>query len=112
MAGEGAAEGAEIDVLTGAGPAWLYLALAHEIHDRLKIRLIYNHPATGDVAIFDHREPSQNEELLKDLVIWSIETGHEDFVEELRRDATARGMEQEINDLIEQARKEWLGRAK
>lgn len=55
MAGECITEDARTIVLTGAAPAWLYLALAHAIHDHFKVRLIYNHPATGDVAIFDHR---------------------------------------------------------
>lgn len=47
-----AGEGNEI-VLTGRGPIWLYLKVAHALHGRVK-RLIYNSPVTGDVAIFDH----------------------------------------------------------
>ena len=47
-------------------------------------------------------------EVLKDLVIWSIETDTEGFVEELRRNAKARGIEKETESLIEQAYKEWI----
>jgi hypothetical protein len=40
-------------VLTGAGPVWLYLKLAHALHGKAR-RLIYRSPAAGDVTIFDH----------------------------------------------------------
>lgn len=40
-------------VLTGPGPVWLYLAVAHALHG-LATTLLYNSPATGDVVIFDH----------------------------------------------------------
>lgn len=39
--------------LTGAGPIWLYLRIAHVLHGRAK-RLLYHSPVTGDVVIFDH----------------------------------------------------------
>lgn len=51
-AGELAGEGNEV-VLTGAGPVWLYLKIAHALHGKAK-RLIYRSPVTGDVVIFDH----------------------------------------------------------
>jgi hypothetical protein len=47
-----ASEGNEV-VLTGAGPVWLYLKLAHALHGKAK-KLIYRSPVTGDVVIFDH----------------------------------------------------------
>jgi hypothetical protein len=47
-----AGEGNEV-VLTGAGPVWLYLKLAHALHGKAR-RLIYRSPAAGDVVIFDH----------------------------------------------------------
>jgi len=47
-----AGEGNEI-VLTGAGPVWLYLKIAHALHGKAK-KLIYRSPVTGDVVIFDH----------------------------------------------------------
>jgi hypothetical protein len=40
-------------VLTGAGPVWLYLKIAHALHGKAR-RLIYRSPVTGDVTIFDH----------------------------------------------------------
>lgn len=40
-------------VLTGPGPVWLYLAVAHALHG-VAIRLVYDSPATGEVVIFDH----------------------------------------------------------
>jgi len=40
-------------VLTGPGPVWLYLSIAHALHG-LARRLIYRSPVTGDVVIFDH----------------------------------------------------------
>lgn len=45
-------EGEEV-VLTGAGPVWLYLKIAHALHGKAK-KLIYRSPVTGDVVIFDH----------------------------------------------------------
>ncbi len=45
-------EGQEV-VLTGAGPVWLYLKIAHALHGVAR-KLIYRSPVTGDVVIFDH----------------------------------------------------------
>lgn len=49
-------------VLTGRGPIWLYLALAHELHGVVQ-SLEYDSPVTGRVIIFDHNpfsgDPSQ-----------------------------------------------------
>jgi hypothetical protein len=39
--------------LTGAGPVWLYLRLAHALHGKCR-SLNYDSPVTGIVAIFDH----------------------------------------------------------
>lgn len=47
-----AGEGNEV-VLTGAGPVWLYLKIAHVLHGKAR-RLTYRSPVTGDVVIFDH----------------------------------------------------------
>jgi hypothetical protein len=47
-----AGEGNDV-VLTGAGPVWLYLKIAHALHGKAK-KLIYRSPVTGDVVIFDH----------------------------------------------------------
>lgn len=47
-----AGEGNEV-VLTGAGPVWLYLKIAHALHGKAK-KLVYRSPVTGDVVIFDH----------------------------------------------------------
>lgn len=47
-----AGEGNEI-ILTGAGPVWLYLKLAHALHGKVR-KLSYRSPVTGDVLIFDH----------------------------------------------------------
>ena len=47
-----AGEGNEI-VLTGAGPVWLYLKIAHALHGKAR-KLTYRSPVTGDVIIFDH----------------------------------------------------------
>lgn len=49
-----AGEGNDV-VLTGQGPIWLYLRLAHRLHGRAK-RLTYRSPALteGDVVVFDH----------------------------------------------------------
>lgn len=49
---EQAGEGNDI-VLTGRGPMWLYLILAHALHGKAK-RLYYRSPVTGEVLIFDH----------------------------------------------------------
>ncbi|MEN2995346.1 MAG: CRISPR-associated protein Csx3 [Thermodesulfovibrio sp.] len=40
-------------VLTGQGPIWLYLKVAHALHGKA-MKLIYRSPVTGDVLIFDH----------------------------------------------------------
>ncbi len=47
-----AGEGNEV-ILTGAGPVWLYLKIAHALHGKAR-KLIYRSPVTGDVIIFDH----------------------------------------------------------
>ena len=39
--------------LTGRGPVWLYLRLAHSLHGRAR-KLIYDSPVTGPVEIFNH----------------------------------------------------------
>jgi len=39
--------------LTGQGPIWLYLKIAHALHGKA-VKLTYNSPVTGDVVIFDH----------------------------------------------------------
>lgn len=44
--------GADV-TLTGAGPVWLYLRLAHALHG-IATRLQYDSPVTGPVVIFDH----------------------------------------------------------
>lgn len=48
LAGEG-----QIVVLTGQGPIWLYLKIAHALHGKAR-KLIYRSPVTGDVTIFNH----------------------------------------------------------
>jgi len=45
-----AGEGNEV-VLTGQGPVWLYLKVAHALHGTAR-RLVS--PVSGDVVIFDH----------------------------------------------------------
>ena len=40
-------------VLTGRGPVWLYLRLAHALHGKART-LIYRSPVTGDVVVFNH----------------------------------------------------------
>jgi CRISPR-associated Csx3 family protein len=40
-------------VLTGTGPVWLYLKIAHVLHGKAR-KLVYRSPVTGDVVIFDH----------------------------------------------------------
>ena len=47
-----AGEGNDV-VLTGQGPVWLYLVLAHALHGKAK-RLYYRSPVTGDVLVFNH----------------------------------------------------------
>lgn len=47
-----AGEGNEV-VLTGAGPVWLYLRVAHALHGKC-MTLKYDSPNTGEVVIFDH----------------------------------------------------------
>jgi len=47
-----AGEGEEV-VLTGPGPIWLYLKIAHALHGKAR-KLIYRSPVTGDLIIFDH----------------------------------------------------------
>lgn len=39
--------------LTGPGPVWLYLRLAHLLHGRARI-LSYSSPVSGPVEIFNH----------------------------------------------------------
>ena len=39
--------------LTGNGPVWLYLRLAHALHGHVR-RLFYDSPVTGPVEIFNH----------------------------------------------------------
>jgi hypothetical protein len=48
-----AGEGADV-VLTGRGPVWLYLRLAHALHGVAR-SLVYRAPEAGDVPVFDHR---------------------------------------------------------
>jgi len=50
---EKAGQGDHTVVLTGAGPIWLYLKIAHALHGKVS-KLIYNSPTTGDLVIFDH----------------------------------------------------------
>lgn len=40
-------------VLTGQGPIWLYLRLAHALHGKART-LWYESPVTGRVVVFDH----------------------------------------------------------
>ena len=47
-----AGEGNEV-ILTGAGPVWLYLKVAHALHGKAR-KLVYKSPVAGDVLIFDH----------------------------------------------------------
>jgi len=49
---EQAGEGQEI-VLTGQGPIWLYLTVAHALHGKAR-RLWYDSPVMREVLIFDH----------------------------------------------------------
>jgi len=48
MAGEG-----NVVKLTGAGPVWLYLKIAHALHGKV-LKLVYDSPASGEVVVFDH----------------------------------------------------------
>jgi hypothetical protein len=48
IAGEG-----NVVKLTGQGPIWLYLRLAHVLHGRAK-KLLYSSPVVEDLVIFDH----------------------------------------------------------
>jgi len=45
-------EGAKV-VLTGSGPIWLYLKIAHALHGQV-CKLSYSSPVTGEVVVFDH----------------------------------------------------------
>ena len=47
-----AGEGNNI-ILTGEGPIWLYLKVAHALHGKAK-KLIYKSPVAGEVVVFDH----------------------------------------------------------
>jgi CRISPR-associated Csx3 family protein len=47
-----AGEGRHV-VLTGRGPIWLYLRLAHALHGTART-LTYRAPEAGDVLVFDH----------------------------------------------------------
>lgn len=49
---EQAGEGNDV-VLTGRGPVWLYLVLAHTLHGKAK-SLYYRSPVTGDALVFNH----------------------------------------------------------
>jgi len=49
---EQAGSGQEV-TLTGQGPVWLYLAVAHALHGVAR-KLVYDSPVTGPVTIFDH----------------------------------------------------------
>lgn len=39
--------------LTGPGPVWLYLRLAHALHGHCR-SLTYVSPVTGSILVFDH----------------------------------------------------------
>jgi CRISPR-associated Csx3 family protein len=54
---EQAGEGAHV-VLTGRGPIWLYLRLAHALHGVART-LTYRSPEAGDVVVFDHTSRGQ-----------------------------------------------------
>jgi len=45
-------DGADV-TLTGNGPVWLYLRIAHALHGRAR-KLFYDSPVTGPVEIFNH----------------------------------------------------------
>ena len=40
-------------VLTGQGPIWLYLKVAHALHGKVR-KLSYDSPVTGEIVIYDH----------------------------------------------------------
>jgi len=40
-------------ILTGAGPVWLYLRIAHALHGKAR-KLLYASPVTGELVIYDH----------------------------------------------------------
>lgn len=40
-------------VITGQGPIWLYLSVAHTLHGIAR-RLVYRSPEAGEVVVFDH----------------------------------------------------------
>jgi hypothetical protein len=40
-------------VLTGPGPVWLYLYIAHALHGKV-LSLSYDSPATGQIMVFNH----------------------------------------------------------
>jgi hypothetical protein len=40
-------------ILTGPGPVWLYLIIAHELHGIAR-SLRYDSPVTGQIIVFDH----------------------------------------------------------
>ena len=44
--------GADVTI-TGAGPIWLYLRLAHTLHGIARV-LSYDSPVTGPIIVFDH----------------------------------------------------------
>jgi hypothetical protein len=44
--------GADVTI-TGPGPVWLYLRLAHTLHGIART-LRYDSPVTGSVVVFDH----------------------------------------------------------
>lgn len=45
-------EGKEV-TLTGRGPVWLYLYIAHHLQDKIK-GLKYYSPVTGEIEIFNY----------------------------------------------------------
>ena len=47
-----AGEGNDV-ILSGAGPIWLYLSIAHALHGKVR-KLSYCSPVTGEVVIYDH----------------------------------------------------------
>lgn len=47
-----AGQGTEV-ILTGPGPIWLYLRLAHTLHAKARL-LWYESPVTGRIEIFNH----------------------------------------------------------
>lgn len=40
-------------ILTGQGPIWLYLRVAHALHGKVR-SLRYDSPVTGEVVVYDH----------------------------------------------------------